>query len=96
MDELVLFSAAIRVIGLLSMGRGLYDLIYAALDALQLTGKSVAANVPFQDFVFGVFYLALGMYLLRGAPYIVNLAFPETILTNDDSQDSDKESKNGD
>ena len=76
MNAFELFAAAIRVIGLLSAGRGVYDLIYAALDALNLTGRSVMSDVPFQDFVFGVFYLLMGLYLLRGAPWIVDFAFP--------------------
>ena len=66
MNAFELFSAAIRVIGLLSAGCGVYDLIYAALDALSLTGRSVSADIPFQDFVFGIFYLLMGLYLLRG------------------------------
>ena len=76
MNAFELFSAAIRVIGLLSAGRGVYDLIYAALDALNLTGRSVSADIPFQDFVFGIFYLLMGLYLLRGAPWLVDFAFP--------------------
>jgi hypothetical protein len=76
MNSFELFSAAIRVIGLLSGGRGVYDLIYAALDALNLTGRSVSADIPFQGFVFGVCYLLMRLYLLRGAPWIVDFAFP--------------------
>jgi hypothetical protein len=76
MNAFELFSAAIRVIGLLATVRGAYDLIYAALDALKLTGRSVSAEIPFQDFVFGVFYVLIGLYLLRGGQGIVDFAFP--------------------
>jgi hypothetical protein len=91
MNAFELFSAAIRVIGLLSAGRGVYDLLYAALDALNLTGRSVSADIPFQDFVFGIFYLLMGLYLLRGAPWVVDFAFP--IDSTADSVESDPESK---
>ena len=91
MNAFELFSAAIRVIGLLSAGRGVYDLIYAALDALNLTGRSVSADVPFQGFVFGIFYLLMGLYLLRGAPWVVDFAFPFDSAV--DSAESDPESE---
>jgi len=91
MNAFELFSAAIRVIGLLSAGRGVYDLIYAALDALNLTGRSVSADVPFQGFVFGIFYLLMGLYLLRGAPWVVDFAFPFDSTV--DSAESDPESE---
>jgi hypothetical protein len=48
MNAFELFSAAIRVIGLLAAGRGVYDLIYAALDALNLTGHSITADLRFK------------------------------------------------
>ena len=80
-----LFAAAVRVVGLLSSGRGLSDLIFSALDALNLTGRSVTADVRFQDFVFGVFYLLLGLYLLRGAPWIMNFSFPQSFHGYGDS-----------
>ena len=91
MNAFELFSAAIRVIGLLSAGRGVYDLIYAALDALNLTGRSVSADVPFQGFVFGIFYLLMGLYLLRGAPWVVDFAFPFDSTV--DSTESNPESE---
>lgn len=83
MNAYDLFAAAVRVVGLLSGGRGLYDLIFSALDALNLTGRSVSADIRFQDFVFGVFYLLFGLYLLRGAPWIMNFSFPDLLDSSD-------------
>jgi hypothetical protein len=76
MDAINLFSAGLRIIGLLSAGRGIVDLLYSALSALDLTSRSVTATFPFVEFVYGLFYLLMGLYLLRGAPWVVEFAFP--------------------
>ena len=102
MNAFELFSASIRVIGLLAAGRGIYDLIYAVLDALDLTGHSVTADLRFQEFVFGVFYLLIGLYLLRGAPWLMDFSFPyeSTVATGEnepgDGEDQERPSSSRD
>ena len=76
MNAKELFSAAVRVIGLLSLQRGVYDLFYVLLFNLELSEVSVTAKAPNADLIFGLFYFFIGLYLLRGAPLIVNFAFP--------------------
>ena len=76
MDEKILFSAAVRVIGLLSLVRGVYDLFYSFLYFIGFGDISVTAKIPNADLVFGFFYCLLGVYFLRGAALIVNFAFP--------------------
>ena len=77
MDAINLFSAGMRILGLLSAGRGLSDLLYATLVSLNLTSRSVTdTTVSYTEFVYGIFYLLMGLYLLRGAPWIMEFAFP--------------------
>lgn len=88
MDAFNLFSAGIRIIGLLSAGRGIGDLLYATLVSLNLTARSVTdTTVSYTEFVYGIFYLLLGLYLLRGAPWVVDFAFPYDQSENVDSSD---------
>ena len=76
MEAREIFIAALKVVGLLSIGRGLYDLFYILLYTLNLGDFSVTAKYPTADLIFGVFYLICGLYLLRGGDFIVNFAFP--------------------
>jgi hypothetical protein len=79
MDALELFSAGIRILGLLSAGRGIIDLLYTAMASLDLTSRSVTATPPYVDFVYGLFYLLMGLYLIRGAPWLIDFAFPRYV-----------------
>jgi hypothetical protein len=91
MDALELFSAGIRILGLLSAGRGIIDLLYTAMASLDLTSRSVTAIPPYVDFVYGMFYLLMGLYLIRGAPWLIDFAFPgyvESGFEREDRQDS--------
>ena len=78
MDAKELFSAAVRVVGLLSVGRGFNDLLFVFFYILnvKLGDTSVLAKTPGADFVYGTVFFVVGLYLLRGAPMIVNFAFP--------------------
>jgi hypothetical protein len=76
MDAKEAFSVAIRVVGLLSLGRCVTDLAFVATYLIGNENISVTAKFPGADFVIGVFFLLAGLYLLRGAPWIVNFAFP--------------------
>ncbi len=78
MEEKTLFSAAVRVVGLLSLGRGVSDLFYGFLYYIGFGDISVTAKIPNADIVFGLFYFVLGIYLIRGASFIVNFAFPHS------------------
>ena len=90
-----LFSAAVRVIGLLSIGRGLYDLVYVVAYEAGSGDFSVTAKFPGFDLLIGIFYSLLGLYLLRGAPLIVDYAFPvrsaylDRLVPEDDSMKED-------
>ena len=86
MDAFNLFAAGVRIVGLLSAGRGIGDLLYATLVSLNLTTRSVTdTTVSYTEFVYGIFYLLLGLYLLRGAPWVVDFAFPYDQSENADS-----------
>ena len=87
MDEKILFSAAVRVIGLLSLGRGIYDLFYVLLYHIGFGDVSVTAKALNADLVFGLFYFILGVYLVRGAPLIMNFAFPHREYKTEVEQD---------
>jgi predicted transporter len=76
MEAKELFSAAIRVIGLLSILRGLGDLMYVVLYETGGSEISVTAKFPSNDMLLGIFYFFLGLYFLRGASLIVDYAFP--------------------
>ncbi|MGH9819311.1 MAG: hypothetical protein ACRD43_04005 [Pyrinomonadaceae bacterium] len=77
MEAINLFSAGVRILGLLSAGRGIGDLLYATLVSLNLTTRSVTdTTVSYTEFVYGIFYLLVGLYLLRGAPWVMDFAFP--------------------
>jgi hypothetical protein len=77
MDAKELFSAAIRVIGLLAAGRGIGDLLYVLAHELGGPRDSVMTSFPETELILGIFYLAIGLYFLRGAPVLIAYAFPE-------------------
>ena len=81
-----LFTAALKVIGLLSVGRGLYDLFYVLLYALKLEDISVTAKYPTADLIFGLFYFFCGLYLLRGGDFIINFAFPSRVIETEETE----------
>ena len=90
MDTISLFSAGLRILGLLSAGRGIVDLLYSVMASLALTTRSVTDTFPFVDVVYGLFYLLMGLYLIRGAPWIVDFAFPVyTRSARDPDEDED-------
>lgn len=77
--EKELFSVAIRVVGLLSFGRGFFDIVYILFYAFgSLRDQSVTKGFPDTNLTYGVAYILAGLYLLRGAPFVVRFAFPET------------------
>jgi hypothetical protein len=82
-----LFGAGIRVIGLLSFGRGFFDLLYILLFLLGLTNSSVTANFPSVSLADGLFYFLSGIYLLRGAPILVNFAYPKSLKESEIEED---------
>ena len=76
MDAKELFSAAVRVVGLLSFGRGFFDLVYVLLLNLGLWDASVVTDKYNANLIYGLMYFLIGLYLLRGARLVVNFAFP--------------------
>jgi|GEM_PF-4137046 len=57
MDAKEAFSVAIRVVGLLSLGRCVTDLAFVATYLIGNENISVTAKFPGADFVIGVFFL---------------------------------------
>lgn len=76
MNEKDFFSVAIRVVGLLSFGRGFNDLLYVVVRELGITDSSVAASKVDGNLLYGLVYFFGGLYLLRGAKLVVDFAFP--------------------
>src|SRR5262249_7673309 len=70
------FSVAVRVVGLFSLGRGLYDIVYVIAFSLGQGDFSVNAKFPGFDLLIGILYSLIGLYLLRGAPLLISYAFP--------------------
>lgn len=83
-----LFGAGIRIVGLLSFGRGFVDLLYVLLFSFGLTKSSVNADFPYADFVYGLFYALGGLYLLRGAPVLINFAYSKNLDEPENKADS--------
>jgi hypothetical protein len=77
METEVLFSAAIRVVGLMSFGRGFLDLVYVVLLMTGVRDSSVTdVGLP-PNLYYGSFYFLAGLYLIRGAPFLMRFAFPK-------------------
>jgi hypothetical protein len=76
MNEKDFFSVSMRVIGLLSFGRGFNDLLYVVVRELGITDSSVTASKVDGNLLYGLVYFFGGLYLLRGAKFVVDFAFP--------------------
>ena len=70
------FSVGVRIVGLLSFGRGLGDIINFVEIVIGIIYSSVVSGSHANTLVLGLFYLLGGLYLMRGAPAIINFAFP--------------------
>lgn len=84
MRALEIFSAGIRLLGLYFLGRGLLDVFWATMDELQITSRSVTASPPVASWIIGIACVAIGLYLLRGAPLLVSYAFPNERDSNEE------------
>ncbi len=82
-----LFGVGIRVVGLLSFGRGFVDLLFVLLFLFGLSNSSVNASFPIANLVDGLFYLLSGIYLMRGAPILINFAYPEDLKESEIEED---------
>ena len=87
MKAIELFSAGIRLFGLYLLGRASLDIGSALLTELGIYERSVGSNHPFNEWVVGFGCLFVGLYLLRGAPHLVDYAFP--VKDNDDPHGGD-------
>lgn len=94
MGEFDLFSAGVRLFGLYCIGRGLLDLLYALLTELNIYPHSVTKiDHAVNEWVLGFIFLLIGLYFLRGAPLLMDYAFPRK--GNDNSGD-ESDSPDGD
>jgi len=66
-------ALALRVIGFLTLAHGLRDLLDYGLILL---GYTSTHGAPAYYLILGLLYCVVGLYLLRGAPLIVNFAYP--------------------
>jgi H+/Cl- antiporter ClcA len=71
-----LFEVAVKVIGLLSFGRGIGDIVSVLFVILQLTTASVTSYDYYNTLKWGIIYTCLGLFLLRATSFIVNFAYP--------------------
>ena len=67
------FSLGLRIIGVFTLAHGLRDLVDFGLMLLGYTGTRSAFAYYL---ILGLLYSAVGLYLLRGAPFVVNFAYP--------------------
>ena len=91
MDAKEIFSAALRVIGLLSVYRGLSDLLYFFIIYFGIENQSVTRELPYLELFFGFLYLFAGLYFLRGAPLVLAYAFPENETKTEQENQNDIE-----
>jgi hypothetical protein len=69
------FGIIVRTIGLIVGLYGLYCLWYMLMRSF---GMSTRANLPpTSAFMFGVFYLVLGVVILRKADWVVRFAYDQ-------------------
>lgn len=76
MNSVKLFEAAVKVVGLLSFGRGVGDLISVASIVLNITTTSVTSNDYYNTLKWGLIYICIGLFLLRATSVVVNFAYP--------------------
>ena len=67
------FSLALRIIGVLTLAHGLRDLVDFGLMLLGYTGTRSSFAYYL---ILGLLYSVVGLYLLRGAPFVVSFAYP--------------------
>lgn len=77
LDAQRLFGVAIRVVGVLSLLRGLNDLAYVFFFTIDALDVSVNRSFPASNLIYGVIFFFGGLYLIRGAPVLMNFAYPE-------------------
>jgi hypothetical protein len=78
MDAKNIFGLVVRTIGLLACGAGLNDLLYIGLYVTGSLNVSVTRPFPMSDLVEGIAFFSIGLYFLRGAPVVLQYAFPAT------------------
>jgi hypothetical protein len=80
-----LFGVAIRVVGAVSFLRGLNDLAYVFFYVINALDVSINRSFPETDLIYGAIYFFGGIYLVRGAPVLMNFAYPRIHDVNTDS-----------
>ncbi len=84
------FGLALRVTGVVSF---IYGAVYL-LDALLLRFGyfNSPESVPGYFVIIGLFYLLIGLYLIRGAPLVIWFAYPN----EEDEEENEEEAEQGD
>ena len=87
------FSLGLRIIGVFTLAHGLRDLVDFGLMLLGYTGTRSSFAYYL---ILGLLYSVVGLYLLRGAPLIVNFAYPRDREETSEDDDADKSSDDKD
>ncbi len=90
-DAQRLFGVAMRVVGVLSLLRGLNDLAYVFFFTIDALDVSVNRSFPGSNLIYGVIFFFGGLYLIRGAPVLMNFAYPE--IAEDQEEEPEAESE---
>jgi hypothetical protein len=80
MTPKTIFGLIVRTFGLLCVAYGIYTLLYGACT---LFGLLEYRMNPLAFLVTGIARLAAGLYLLRGAPRLVNFSYPDPEINRD-------------
>ena len=84
------FAVAVRVVGVVIFVPGLGLLLDYLLQRLGYF--SVVDTHPFYYLIFGCAQVLAGIYLIRGAPFLVGFAYPRDVedeVASEDSPDGD-------
>ena len=70
------FGIIVRLLGLISLGYGLQYLLSWTFMTLRQSASPAQGWGGPDYLIIGLIYIPLGLFLLRGAPYVINFAYP--------------------
>lgn len=70
------FGVAVRIIGLLAIAHGLYDLVTFAMISSNILESSLTSDIHYATLYIGLIYFFIGLYFLRGASLLLDFAYP--------------------
>ncbi len=69
------FALALRIFGVVSLSYGCRELLDALFLSLGYFGVPETSSKYYE--ISGLIYIAVGAYLVRGAPLLLNFAYPD-------------------